>query len=66
MKPFSHRKKDQARKQEKSSNFDTLYVHETFVFSTLTYKGGIIVVRSNIFVRFSEELKAPKSPFEIN
>ena len=26
----------------------------------------VIVVKSNLFVRFSEELRMPKSPFEIN
>ena len=44
MKPFSpwKKKKDWARKQEKPSNFDTLYIHETCVFSTLSYDSAYI------------------------
>ena len=61
---------------EKATKFCKISSYEGTVKSTVEilqnfvafseYMNFIIVVKSNILVRFSGELRIPKSPFEIN
>ena len=67
MKPFSCRKINQASKQEKSSDFDTLYIQETFVFFHINlrpFNGDRVF--SFLFLKELKTPPMPNSPFEIN